>query len=172
MKCRRALEEPRLGGHQSCYVPVVLLEQSLRGLDIAGTSRPQRELHALVHHLLLERRNLRVQRFGSLRRLVRVRDLALELRDMGVIGPERRLVVGRPTAGAAVPYLLRAVRLGVLVPLCESLLARVSFAYRTLRRLAIQITVHRWTPFVRAGSIQREMPAPLGTGIVRWCHKQ
>lgn len=103
VKCRRALEEPRLGGHQSGYVSVVLLEQSLRGFDIAGTSRPQRELHTRVHHLLLE----------------------------------RRLVVGRPTAGAAAPYLLRAVRLGVLVPLRERLLAQVPFACRTLRRLAI-----------------------------------
>lgn len=83
--------------------------------------------------------------------------LALELGDLRVLGPESRLVVGRIVSVAA-RYLLRAVCLGVFVSLRERLLARIPFACRTLRSLAIQITVHRWTPFVRAAPIHEKRP--------------
>lgn len=81
----------------------------------AGVCRSQRELHALVGHLPLERRNRRVQRLGRLRSLGGIYDLSLELRDLGVLGLERRLVVGRAVACVA-RHLLRAVLLGVFVP--------------------------------------------------------
>lgn len=156
VKCHRALEEPWLGGHQSGYVPVVLLEQGLRGLDTVGTSRPQRELHALVGHLLLERGNLRVQSLVRLCRFDCARDLSLEFGNLGILGPESRLVFGRAAAVGAARHFLHAVRLGVFVSLRERLLARVPLACRALRRLVIEITVHRWTPFVRAGPIHEK----------------
>lgn len=67
----------------------MLDEQCLCGPYGAGTRRPQRELHALVGHLLLELRDFRVQRIGGLGGLRRLRDFALELGDLGVLGLER-----------------------------------------------------------------------------------
>ena len=63
--------------------------QGLRGPHGAGTRRPQRELHALVGHLLLELHDFRVQRIGRLRRIGGARDFALELGVLGVLGLER-----------------------------------------------------------------------------------
>lgn len=93
----------------------MLPQERLCGLDAACALHPRRELHALVGHLPLERRNLRVQLLGRLRSLGGIRDLSLELRDLGGLGLERRLVVGRAVV-CLVRHLLRAVLLGVFVP--------------------------------------------------------
>ena len=139
-----------------------------RRLHVAGASRLQRELHTLVGHLLLQRRNLHVQSLGRLGGLSRVCDLALELRDAGVLCPERILVVSAAALGAycgARRLLLarlalrlpRALRLALLPSDCLTLCLRAILPTVHLDRLSYQAV--------------SQQPASFDTAIV-WCgHK-
>ena len=156
VKCRRALEEPRLGRHERLDVAVVVREQRLGGLHGAGAGSSQRELGALVCHLPLQARDLGVQRLGSLGRLRGGGHLALELGDLRVLCGEGLA----PLVRAA--YRFRLVRLGVLARLR---LRRVALLLLLAFRLrGILLTVHVGHPFLTGG--HEKCPHLTGRGTL------